>query len=273
MTKAGYTVSGSIRNLQKKAIIQKHCSKLMRFSLEDTMDSYNLLGQDLIIHCAHDFSDEIEKSFKINVEGTKSLFNIAKDVGIKRQIFISSYSAHPKANSIYGIVKYELEKYFLEQNQTIVRPGLVIGDGGLCFRYMEKIISTPIMPLLDGGSDPVVVIPIDDFVNAISVMIDKKMSGEYNLFKPVSISMKDFIKLINHVAHHRCFYVNIPLNIALAMIGILSKLRFRLPFNLENIKGLKNNNVCNYESHLDKLIKDTTPLESAIKKVIVAKFS
>ncbi len=266
----GHIVSGSVRDLNRGPSLQNDNLELTRHSLEDIMDPVRLLGRDVIIHCAHDFTGDVEDSFRINIEGTKSVFNAAKNAGVGHQIFISSYSSHPKATSTYGKVKYQLEQFFLEQGQTIVRPGLVVGDGGLFLRYIKKIIQTPVMPMLDGGSDPLALIPLDDFNSGMLEIIGRKSRGQFNLFIPKPITMREFIELINRIAHHKCFYINIPLNVALALTSVLVKLKIPLPFKIENIKGLKNNNACTYDSHLNLLVKESTRLEIAIEKVLSA---
>ena len=106
------------------------------------MSPEDLAGVETVVHLAYDRKAAIE----LNVEGVKRVFNAAKEAGASRQIFVSSYSARPDALSEYGRLKYLLESFFLECGQTIVRPGLVIGNGGLFGRNMEKILHTPLMP-------------------------------------------------------------------------------------------------------------------------------
>ena len=112
LVEENHRVSGSVRQLNDKSNELLPNSNLTEFSLGQELDYSHLQGQDLIIHCAHDFSSSYKKSYEINVQGTKAIFNAANLAGIKQQIFISSYSAQPQANSVYGKIKYELEQYF-----------------------------------------------------------------------------------------------------------------------------------------------------------------
>ena len=132
---------------------------------------------DVVVHLAYDRKAGIE----LNVEGVKRVFAAAAAAGVSRQIFVSSYSARPDALSEYGRLKYLLETFFLERGQTIVRPGLVIGNGGLFGRNMEQILHTPLMPLLNAGSDLLPVVAVEDLVTAMTTLLHRE-PGAYNLF-------------------------------------------------------------------------------------------
>src|SRR6185437_10369822 len=83
---------------------------------------------DIVIHAAHDFT---RGAMDRNLELTHAAFASAKKCGVKRQIFLSSYSARADAESEYGQTKYRLEQTFLDAGETVLRLGLVIGNGGL----------------------------------------------------------------------------------------------------------------------------------------------
>ena len=207
------------------------------------------LGADVVVHLAYDRKAGIE----LNVAGVKSVFAAATAAGIPRQIFASSYSARPDALSEYGRLKYLLETYFLERGQTIVRPGLVIGNGGLFGRNMEQILHTPLMPLLNAGNDLLPVVAVEDLVTAMTTLLHRK-PGAYNLFNKDLIPMRQFVEAINRAGHHRAVYFNIPLSWAIAGLSCASKLRIRLPIDLDNLRALKQNQKCIHASDLEDLV-------------------
>lgn len=268
LAKVNHCIIGTVRNASKTP--SELNIEFAQYTLGDTLDNDLLGKQDVVIHCAHDFTDDSEAAFRLNVEGTQLLYQQAEDAGVIQQIFISSYSAHQSASSDYGKIKYQIEQFFLFKNQTIVRPGLVIGNGGLFLRNLKKILSIPVIPLMDKGQETIAVIGIDDFVAAVLVLVNDSIAGEFNLFNPELVSMKKFIRKINQLGKHKSLYINIPSSLAINTLIFLNKLGVKLPVNIENIKGLKNNAKCDYQSHLNQLLRQTSSLESMLSKVIDA---
>jgi len=98
---------------------------------------------ECVIHCAHDFSQD---GLNRNVRGTKELFERAKASGAEKQAFVSSYSASENAVTFYGIAKYQLERFFSDRNSLILKPGLVLGPGGMAGNVLLAAQKWPILP-------------------------------------------------------------------------------------------------------------------------------
>jgi NADH dehydrogenase len=235
------------------------------FDLGGGLRSEDFAGVDVVVHLAYDREAGIE----VNFAGVGRVFDAAAAAGVARQIFVSSYSARPDAVSEYGRLKYRLETFFLHRGHTIVRPGLVIGDGGLFARNMEKILHTPLMPLLDGGIDLLPVVAAGDLALAITVLLDRQ-PGAYNLFNPELVTMRRFVAEINRAAGHRAVYFSIPVKWAVRALFCASKLRVRLPIDLDNLRGLKQNQKCPYASGLETLVPEYHSFESMIQAAVAA---
>ncbi len=176
-----HQVHGSVRSLEGHGA--NPC--IVKMDLRNLSEKNLFAGQDVVIHCAHDFSHQ---SYEINLKGTKQLFYMAEEAGVTKQIFISSFSALPDAISIYGKTKYALERFFLEQNQTVIRLGLVIGNGGIFAKIARSVLKSPIVPLIDKGQDRVPILAITDFNLAMAEILQSN-KREYNLFNPEFVSM------------------------------------------------------------------------------------
>lgn len=224
-----------------------------------------LTGCDVVVHLAYDRAAGIER----NVAGVKRAFAAAAEAGVPRQIFVSSYSARPDAVSEYGRLKYQLETFFLEQGQTVVRPGLVIGNGGLFARNMRKILKTPLVPLLDGGIDLIPVIAVEDLVLAMTILL-RRERGAYNLFNPELIAMRRFVTEIKRASGRRAVCIGIPLSLAAGALACASRLRIPLPIDLDNLRGLKQNQKCPYASDLESLVPEYRSFESMIQAAVAA---
>src|SRR5262245_18175416 len=100
----------------------------MVWQMGDPIPVTALDGVDVVIHTAHDFTPS---AINTNVKGTLAMEGAAAIAGVERQILISSLSARPDAISEYGRSKLMQEEHFIRNNHTIVRPGTVLGIGGL----------------------------------------------------------------------------------------------------------------------------------------------
>ena len=154
-------------------------SRHSEMQLGGAFDASVFGGMELVIHCAHDFTSGSRRK---NVEGTRAWFDAAAALGARLQVLVSSYSARPDADSEYGRTKFEMEGMFHSGVQTILRPGLVIGDGGLYRKQRAALLRMPVVPVIGDGSQPVAVIHIQHFLDAATVVIEGERTGAFNLF-------------------------------------------------------------------------------------------
>src|SRR4051794_24178922 len=71
------------------------------FDLEKENREPDFNDAELLVHCAYIRYDQNKNADEINIAGTKRLIAICRKKNIK-PIFISSFSAHPGAQSHYG---------------------------------------------------------------------------------------------------------------------------------------------------------------------------
>lgn len=132
---------------ENENLVSIKCNILDTSALEDAME-----GISQLYHCAAIVSfkkKDIEKLYKINIEGTANVVNAAIDAGVKKMVHVSSVSAlgrirenetiteemnwtEETSNSIYGKSKYlgEMEVWRgigEGLNAVIVNPSLIIG--------------------------------------------------------------------------------------------------------------------------------------------------
>jgi len=256
---SGHQVSGASRS----AAANPGLCRVVPFLLGEALNPRDLAGIDVVVHLAYDRM----AGFAVNVEGTRLVHATATAAGVPRQIFVSSYSARPESISEYGRLKSHLETYFLERGGTIVRPGLVVGDGGLFFRNMRKILASPVMPLLDGGRDLIPVVAVDDLAAAMTTLLESR-AGAYNLFNPELVTMRRFIETINRAGGHRAFYFNIPVRWATGLLSLSEKLRIKLPIDSDNLRALNQNQECIHKSDLQTLVPAYRSFEEMIAAAI-----
>lgn len=241
-----HTVVGSQRQVSKSSAFEVNS-----LALGSSFSKTVFEGSDLVIHCAHDFS---KVGYNKNIEGTQAWFEAAKEVGVSRQIFLSSYSARPDALSEYGQIKFKLEQFFLGGGETILRPGLVIGFGGLFGRNMEKLLRSRIVPLPNSGRDLLPVISISDFLAATEQIVLGLPAGAYNLFNSQLVTLNEIVRELNRQAGRKVFIVPIPISIALLVLEAISLLGISISVDVGNLRSLKKNQKQIHRSDLQELI-------------------
>lgn len=260
----GHTVVGTVRSTDFSASGLPQI-EVLPFDLGGPFEASRLSGIETLIHCAHDFR---RGGFRLNVEGARELHDAARRQGVPRQVFVSSYSARPDAASEYGRIKYALEQFFLAEGQTVVRPGLVVGYGGLFGRNLDLILRLPVMPLVDGGDYPVPVIGADDFVAAMTRVVESQHRGAYNIFNNDTVPLSVLIRSLNRLAGHRAVYLNVPSGAARAFLRAVACLGLNVSVGLGNLEALRQNRQSIHRSDLGVLIEAESSLESILRNAL-----
>lgn len=264
----GYRVLGSSRSPSYNG-----------FGLLERIDFFDLVtpnsvpdfsGCDVIIHCAHHFGNN---QVEVNYSGTKVLLTAGERAGVKRQLYLSSFAAHAEARSEYGKTKFTLEKEFQVRGHVIIRPGLVIGPGGLFARSVTTLSRFPVLPLIDGGRDPIPLITIRDFLEALDGLLEKSEGENHNWFYEPMVSFRELVTLIKRASGGRVLYLPIPFRAALAVLDFADRLPVRLPVSRENLLGLKQNASSPHRSTLVGHRDPVSLIESAVHNVLLNLYS
>lgn len=231
----GHTVTGSARNSSEGVAALR---------IGEPFDPAAFRGSDVVIHAAHDFTAGAKEK---NIRGTRAWFEAAAGA---RQVFFSSYSAGPDASE-YGATKYAIEKMFLDAGQAVVRPGLVIGEGGLFAKQRAALQKTPIVPLIAGGAAPVALIGIGHLLDALAIVVEQERSGAFNLFYETQPTAREFVTAVKG---GRGWVLPVPAALALGAAHVVAALRLPLPFNPGQIRALTANASSPWRSDLGVLL-------------------
>jgi NADH dehydrogenase len=221
--------------------------------LNEPFDEAVFAGIDVLLHCAHDFA---EGAATKNIAGAGSWLDAGARQGVRQQIYLSSYSARADAVSEYGRTKYALERLFLDAGQTVLRPGLVIGSGGLYARQRAALLRTPIVPLIGGGRQPVASIGIDHFTAAAAAIVEAGKSGAFNLFYEPQATAREFARAVKASQKQRSVFIPIPASVALGLARAAQLLRLPLPVQPDQIRALAANSSAPWRSDLPALLPD-----------------
>ena len=210
----------------------------------------DLLECDVAIHLAHDFSGDV--GAELTISGTKELVTHLYAHGTRRQLFITSYSAGEHARSRYGKTKDVLENALrMDKRTIIVRPGLVLGDGGIYGKIVRFVRKSPLVPLPDGGSGYVTIITIERLCDEIARLCTASDPEQFaNLFELQEVTLKNLVKKVASEVGRRPLFVSVPISLALPIIRILESLKIPLPVSSDSLVGFLDNQTAAHVSTL-----------------------
>ncbi len=191
-------------------------------------------GADYFIHCAY-----AKNSVDININGTTSLLEMSRKSGVKKNIFISSISSNEKALSIYLKQKWACEKLFNQPNDLVIRPGLILGNGGLFGQMRDYLKKKSLIPIISGGQQSMQTIWIEDLAQAIDNCIDKNISGLLTIASPEKLTYKQFYTNLCATLNTKPAFVSVPFGLQYFLLSLTETIGIKLAISRENLLGLK----------------------------------
>ncbi len=200
-----------------------------------------LSGVNYLIHAAYIKLDKTHPdAVKANIEGAKFLLNAAIKAKISRMIFVSTMSAHEDAISAYGKQKLAIEELFLKsKNTTVLRSGLIIGNGGIVREMAQFMKSKHAVPLIGGGKQPLQIISVYDLAKVIDNVIGKSLDGRYVAATPEVYTYKSFYAALAKYINVKIVYIPLPYWFLETVLKIAARIGLSLGVGDDNLKGLK----------------------------------
>jgi nucleoside-diphosphate-sugar epimerase len=239
-TAAGFQVRALVRNPAAADLQSIARGGIFRCDLPDAIDEHAMEGgARALIHCAYETrSATAEQARRTNVAGTEALVRLGRKSGIGQLVFFSSMAAHESAASVYGKTKYELEKRFDAETDTVIKPATIVGDGGVFQRTREMLRRLPVLPLFYADRR-LQTIWIGDACQALVRTVERSAGGTVVLAHPDSTPMREFYRGIAAVDGIRLKVCPFPGDLALLGIRVLERLGMRLPITSDNLLGIK----------------------------------
>jgi nucleoside-diphosphate-sugar epimerase len=189
---------------------------------------------DVLVHCAFAM-----KATKANYSVNREAAAFLELRPAKRFVFISSMSAHAAAESLYGREKLFIEGTLDLSRDLAIRPGFIIGDGGVFTNLAQTIRKLPAIPLFYGGRQPIQTVHVDDLCAALGNAIDGNVTGLVSYGELQPIELRVFYKSIASGLGVKRPLVPFPGGLALMGMRIAEGMGLRLPMTSENLLGLK----------------------------------
>ena len=160
-------------------------------------------GVDVVFHLAAALLSTVPGEFeRVNAQGTRNVVSACQDAGVRRLLYVSSISVTYPILTPYGQSKLAGELAVKESglDWTIVRPTLVIGDGGgvefnMYARYVSRF---PVYFLPGGGLAQKRPVRSVDLVQGIAAagLCESAVGKTYALAGPSSMTMAQMAEAI-----------------------------------------------------------------------------
>ena len=217
------------------------------FALDRPLDPGALAGVATLIHAAHDFRPTHEEALRrLNVDGSRRLFEAARGAGVGRIVFLSSIAAYAESRSAYGRVKWTLEQDVAARGGISLRPGLVYGreSGGL-FQSLDRVIRlAPLLPDLSARAG-IYAVHRTDLLRVIEAVL-ARASADLPALLPVAhperLTMRRATEVIAEAAGRRARFVPVPAGAALAGLRALEAAGAHLPFRSDSLVSMLHGN-------------------------------
>jgi len=121
----------------------------------------------------------------------------------------------------------------------VLRPGLVVGRGGLFGRMCASVRATPLVPLFYGGRQEIHALWVWDLCRAIESGLERNLTGIYRLAHPDAVPIRRLYEHIGGLVGHRCLFVPLPAAPVLLALRVGERLGVSLPITSDNVLGLK----------------------------------
>lgn len=243
LIKEGYKTIGLCRNPRHKDDF--------KFALNGDLINDQIFKKnkvDAFIHCAWDLGNLNEnQSYKINVIGSKKILDEAVKSGVKKIIFISSMSAYENCESIYGKHKLEIENYYLKENASIIRPGLIWGNkknGGM-YKKLDDASKLPILnPVISSRKQRLFLIHEEDLIRFIKkeLKTKKNRSSISTIANPKPFTLKEIMHICQVKNGKKALLIPIPWQIVWLILKIAEAIRIPAPFKSDSLIGLVKHN-------------------------------
>jgi nucleoside-diphosphate-sugar epimerase len=230
----GYHVIAMVRNIPEQ---RSPNVTYILFDLSKGQCEKQNIPADVLIHAAYVPATDAN-AYESNINGTRALLRLFSPSVLK--IFISSISADADSRAVYGRQKAELEKLFLNENGTAIRPGLILGNGGMFGKMRSYLQKKRNIPLFNGGIQPVQTVYVNDLALAIEQIITKNLSGVYTFCEHEPVHYREFYSELCRQIGVQPRFISIPYWVAGCLITCAKVIGVTLPINRDNLEGLRN---------------------------------
>jgi len=235
--------------------------------LDDIAVDAAIAGTDAVVNLVGILTETTTQSYRaIHVEAAHRVALAAHRHGVTRLIHISALGASPTSPAVSDQTKAQGEWAVREvfPHATIVRPSLVFGEDDHFFsRFATMIKSSPVMPLIGGGSTKFQPVFVGDMTAGLLELLKRSDTAgkTYEFGGPQVYSFKVLLELLLTALNRQRVLIPIPFALAEMQAGLLELLP-NPPLTRDQVRLLKTDKVVSgREPTLGDLGVQPRPLE------------
>jgi nucleoside-diphosphate-sugar epimerase len=223
-------------------------ARAIRHTFGESLPAQAFVGIDVLIHCAYDFKPvRWHQIHAVNVEGTRDLFRAARTDGVGKIICISSISAYPGCQSLYGRAKLEIETIARDHRALTIRPGLIYGDkpGGMFGKLIHQVRHSPAIPLMGDGSQIQYLLHLEDLARFLEQHARDASEIFPNLLTAANERpwpFKELLEEIGRRVNRTPKFVRVPWKMVWLALKSAETLGLRLNFRSDSLVSLMHQN-------------------------------
>lgn len=240
------------KNLSIRVLCRKSNSAFSnKIVIGDLLNQDSLIkavqGVDVIIHLAAvNNASSKEDYWQTNVKGTENLIKTAKNAGVRRFIFTSTWAINPSGGA-YSQSKLAAEEIVRnsELDWIILRPSEVYGTNGMVGILIRLIRKNYLIPVIKHVNCQLAPIYIDDVIDVLEKLVSSNLKSKiYTLTGPENLSFEDLVDQICHF--YKLKRIKINLSVSLIRLALKPILLFK--------KVVYNQDVIGILEKLDRLL-------------------
>lgn len=242
-----------------------------RCVLPGEIDESVLAGADVVVHAAYATREtDVTRARQTNEDGTQALLVACRRAGISRLVYVSTVIAGPEAPSYYARSKHATEALFDAGRDLIIRSGLVLArDGhGLFQQLRDTARRAHVVPLFDGGRQPLQTIHVDDLSEAIRCGLERELVGVVHVAEPDPPTLGGFLRRMVAQMRVRCLFVPLPFRPMLAAVRLIEATGVPFPLRSETLLGLQALRKVPVEADLRRLGLTVRSAEQSLREVL-----
>jgi NADH dehydrogenase len=276
LLRSGATVRVAIRHpgrVQVATEIGRAAEYIQADVLDDDAVGAAIAGTGAVVNLVGILTETARQTYRaVHVEGARRVALAAQRHGVMRLIHISALGASPTSPAISDQTKAEGEQAVraVFPQVTLVRPSLTFGpDDHFFSRFATMIRSSPILPLIGGGTTKFQPVFVDDLTVGLLELLERSdtVGKAYEFGGPQIYSFKALLELLLTALNRQ--RVLLPISFALAEMqaGLLEVLP-NPPLTRDQVRLLKTDKVVSgTEPTLDDLGVHARPLEDFLAEL------
>jgi len=197
---------------------------------------------DVLIHAAWDMhSSSLGQLRRVCVDGSRRLYRMAREAGVKRIVFISTISAFDGCRSAYGRSKLEVEQLTQAMGGIVLRAGLVFGpcSGGSFGVIRDQVRANSFVPVIGSGRAPQYLLHErtlgDIALRAATGEVDCFAGDPIVLAHPQAWPFRELVLKIAQAEHRKVTIVPTPWRLLYAGLRSAEALHVNLPIRSDSV--------------------------------------